>query len=57
MISKMEKVLDFDSYLPAKLNANQMSGLDNKDPNNKGGNPGIDEGEKKDGTIIEEGYR
>lgn len=50
MISKMEKVLDFDSYLPPKINANQISG-------NEVGNPGLDDDEKADGTIVGDGYK
>ena len=43
MISEMEKLLDFDSWLPVKLNGSQASAEDLE--NN--GRPKKDEGDKK----------
>ena len=48
--SKMEEILDFDSLLPAKLNANQMSG-------NEAGNPGLDDKEKSPSTEEGDNFK
>lgn len=52
MASKLETLIDYDQYLPAKLNANQMSGKDD----NESGRPEQDEEDKADGTVVGEGY-
>jgi len=51
--AELEEMIDYDKFLPAKMNANQMSG---KDKEKKSGNPGKDEDEKADGTVVGEGY-
>lgn len=52
--SKMEQILDFDQYLPVKLNANQMSG---NDANPNGGRPEKDANDKADSTVTTDSYK
>ena len=51
MISKMEKLLNFDDYLPVKMSANQMNSDDVV------GRKELDAGEKADSTVIVDNYR
>lgn len=51
MASKMEKLLDFDDMLEAKLNANQMSG------DTEVGNPGKEDKDKEPSTESGDGFK
>lgn len=51
---EMEQLLDFDELLQPKLNASQGN-ID--DLTKKNGNPGKKEDDKKDSTVIVDGYR
>jgi hypothetical protein len=50
MMAKMETMLDFDQYLPIKMNANQMSG------DTANGRPALDKKDQKDSTVVGKGY-
>jgi len=54
MTAELEQMLDYDKFLPVKMNANQMSGNDEE---KKAGNPGKNEDEKADGTVVGDGYK
>jgi rRNA maturation endonuclease Nob1 len=55
--AEMEKMLDFDEWLPAKMNASQLSVDDLNDPNNKGGTPKKDPKKAADSTNKVNDYK
>jgi hypothetical protein len=53
-VMEMEQLLEIDELLPPKLNASQGS---SEDLIKKNGNPGKKEGDKKDSTVVVDGYK
>lgn len=53
-LAEMEKLLDFDSMLPPKMNSSQMN---SEDLNSVNGRPKTKEGDKGDSTVVVDGYK
>lgn len=51
-LAEMEKLLDFDSMLPPKVNASQQSGIENDN-----GRPTTKEKDKADSTVVVDGFK
>jgi hypothetical protein len=54
MISKMERLLEFDDWLPCKMNASQMGSQDLDKVNHR---PEKEDRDKADGTVRSEDYK